>query len=163
MIDPDLDLSIKSLMSACKGNVAALPSFMVHDDEVWPRSGIVRVDSKGRVHMRRSTFNRVVAGELPIRAGLWHRIDMQEFHIDLEPHHLQGSADQAGGNQRIAARAVARADWTGRVQGDDDYGQAPSRDHGKQDIARDVAEAKARGTSRSIGSTVLAGNGRETG
>lgn len=48
MTDPDLDLSIPSLMLACKGNVAMLPSFMVHDDDVWPRSGVVRTDSKGR-------------------------------------------------------------------------------------------------------------------
>jgi hypothetical protein len=49
MSDPDLDLSIPSLMKACKGNVAMLPSFMVHDDNVWPRSGVVRTDSQGRI------------------------------------------------------------------------------------------------------------------
>lgn len=163
MTDPDLDLSIPSLMRACQGNVAKLPSFMVHDDAVWPRAGAVRTDSKGRVHMRRSTFNNVVAGKLPIRAGLWHRIDVQEFHIDLQPHHLQGSIDQQGGNRRTAARTVARADWAGRVPGDEDYGIAPSGDYGTQDVARDVAEAKVRGTSRRIRSTVLAANGRGNG
>lgn len=163
MFDPDLDLSIPTLMRACKGNVAMLPSFMVHDDAVWPRAGVVRTDSKGRIHMRRSTFIRAVVGELPIRPGLWHRIDMQEFHIDLKPHHLQGSADQDGGNKRSAARSVAKADWAGRVNGDEGYGHDPHRDHRKQDIARDVAEAKARGSSRSIGSTVLGGSGAGDG
>lgn len=159
MIDPDLDLSIPSLMAACKGNVAMLPSFMVHDDEVWPRSGVVRTDNKGRVHMRRSTFLRTVAGQIPIREGIWHRIDVQEFHIDLKPHHLQGSADQAGGSNRIAARAVAKIDGAGRAQGDDDYGEAVRGDHRPQDIERDVAEAKARGWSGSVGSTVLGKGG----
>jgi hypothetical protein len=159
MIDPDLDLSIPSLMRACKGNVAMLPSFMVHDDHVWPRSGVVRTDSRGRIHMRRSTFLRTVAGKLPIREGIWHRMDCQEFHLDLKPHHLQGSEDQAGGNRREAARGMVKADRFGRVQGDEGYGDDLSGDHRLQDVARDVAEAKARGTSGSVGSTVLAGNG----
>jgi hypothetical protein len=159
MIDPDLDLSVATLMAACKGNVAMLPSFMVHDDDVWPVSRIVRTDSKGRIHMRRSTFMRVVVGELPIRAGIWHRIDCQEFHLDLKPHHLQGSADQEGGSRRQAARDIARADRAGRVEGDDGYGDAPPRDYRPQDIAADVAEAKAAGTSGSVRSNTLAGNG----
>lgn len=163
MTEPDLDLSIPSLMRACKGNVAMLPSFMVHDDAVWPRSSVVRIDSKGRVHMRRSTFNRTVAGKLPIREGIWHRIDVQEFHLDLKPHHLQGSSDQEGGSKRAAARAVANADWAGRIQGDEGYGIAPSGDHRQQDVARDVAEAKARGTSGSVRSTVFARNGSDDG
>ena len=163
MTEPDLDLSIPSLMRACKGNVAMLPSFMVHDDDVWPRSGVVRTDSKGRIHMRRSTFIRTVSGKLPILAGIWHRIDVQEFHLDLKPHHLQGSSDQEGGNRRAAARAVAKADWAGRVEGDQGYGTAPGGDHGQQDVARDVAEAKARGTSGSVGSTVFARDGGDDG
>jgi hypothetical protein len=163
MSDPDLDLSIPSLMKACKGNVAMLPSFMVHDDNVWPRSGVVRTDSQGRIHMRRSAFDRTVAGQLPIREGLWHRIDCQEFHLDLKPHHLQGSSDQEGGNRKQAARSVVKADWAGRTQGDDGYGVTASRDHGKQDIARDVADAKAGGTSRSISSTVFGGDGSKLG
>lgn len=109
MTDPDLDLSIPSLMRACRGNVAMLPSFMVHDNDVWP-SQAVRTDSQGRIHMRRSTFLRAVVGDLPIVEGIWHRIDCQEFHLDLKPHHLQGSSDQEGGNRRLAARAVAKAD-----------------------------------------------------
>lgn len=161
MTDPELDLSIPSLMRACKGNVAMLPSFMVHDDDVWPRSGVVRTDSKGRVHMRRSTFNRTVAGKLPIREGIWHRIDCQEFHLDLKPHHLQGSEDQQGGNRLKAARGVVKADRFGRVQGDDGYGNDLSGDHRQQDVARDAAEAKARGWSGSVGSTVFGRDGGE--
>lgn len=158
MNDADLDLSIPTLMAACKGNVAMLPSFMVHDDYVWPRGNVVQTDSKGRIHLRRSTFLRVVRNQLPIREGVWHRVDMQEFHIDLQPHHLQGSQDQQGGNQRQAARSVAKVDRWGRSQGDDDYGQTPARDNRQPDIAADVRAAKAAGTSRSIGSTVLGGD-----
>lgn len=159
-MDPTIDLSMASLMRACKGNVATLPSFMVHDDPAWPRGNVVQADSKGRIHMRRSTFLRVVAGKLPIRAGLWHRIDCQEFHLDLQPHHLQGSEDQRGGNRKQAARAMAVVDAFGRAQGDQDYGVTPPRHNRQQDVARDVADAKARGTSRSIRSTVLGGSGR---
>lgn len=155
MTDPDLDLSIEALMRACKGNVAMLPSFMVHDDAVWPRSGVVRTDSKGRIHMRRSTFNRTVAGKLPIREGIWHRIDMQEFHLDLKAHHLQGSADQIGGNKKQAARAVAMTDRHGRNQGDAEYGNNLSGHHRQQDVARDVRAAKEAGTSGSVRSTAL--------
>lgn len=162
MTDPDLDLSIPSLMRACKGNVAMLPSFMVHDDDVWP-SQTVRTDSQGRIHMRRSTFIRAVVGELPIREGIWHRVDCQEFHLDLKPHHLQGSSDQEGGNRRQAARTVAKADWAGRIKGDEGYGNAPTGDHRQQDVERDVAEAKARGTSGSVGSTVFARDGGDDG
>lgn len=155
--DPDLDLSISALMRACRGNVAMLPSFMVHDDPVWPRSGVVRTDNRGRIHMRRSTFNRIVAGKLPIRAGIWHRIDCQEFHLDLEPHHLQGGSDTAGGNRRAAARTVTRADDRARLPGDEGYGDALHGDFRAADVERDVREAKARGTSGSVRSAVLAG------
>jgi len=161
MTDPELDLSIQSLMRACKGNVVMLPSFMVHDDNVWSRSGVVRTDSKGRIHMRRSTFNHAVAGKLPIREGIWHRIDCQEFHLDLKPHHLQGSENQQGGNRLKAARSVAKADRFGRVQGDEGYGDDLSGDHRQQDVARDVAELEARGQRRGIGSTVLGRDGGE--
>jgi hypothetical protein len=163
MTDPTLDLSIPSLMRACKGNVAMLPSFMVHDDHVWPKSGVVRTDSLGRIHMRRSAFLRTVSGQLPIREGLWHGIDVQEFHLDLKPHHLQGSGDQQGGNRKTAARAVAIADWAGRTEGDEGYGDAARRDHRQQDVARDVADIKARGESRGVRSTVFARNGSDDG
>jgi len=163
MTDPVLDLSIPSLVRACKGNVAMLPSFMVHNDAVWPRAWVVRTDSKGRIHMRRSAFLHAVVGKLPIREGIWHRSDVQEFHLDLQPHHLQGASDQEGGNRRSAARAVVKADWAGRIQGDGFYGVAPPRDHRPQDVARDVAEAKARGTSGSVRSTVFARDGGDDG
>lgn len=155
MIDPELDLSVASLMRACQGDVSKLPSFMVHDNDVWPGSATVRTDGKGRVHMRRSTFNRCVAGRLPLRVGIWHRIDMQEFHIALEPHHLQGGADTAGGNKRQAARQLILTDAQGRVQGDEGYGEDLAGLSRPSDVARDVFEAKAEGQSRSVRSTVL--------
>ena len=155
MKDPDLDLSIPTLMKACKGNVKNLPSFMVHDDNVWPRYANVRTDNKGRIHMRRSTFLRVVAGKLPLREGIWHRIDVQEFYIDLKPHHLQGSGGLAEDAKRQVARVVSLVDDGGRSQGDEDYGDAPLRTFGTQDIERDRAEAKAVGASGIVGSSVL--------
>lgn len=159
MQEPELDLSISSLMKACKGNVAMLPSFMVHDDHAWPKHKAVLTDSRGRVHLRRSTFNRVVSGQLPLREGVWHRVDVQEFHIDLKPHHLQGSEDQQGGNNRLAARGIAKIDKHGRHQGQDEYGEDLPRDNRQPDIARDVAEAKRAGSSRRIGSNVLGPRG----
>ncbi len=161
MIDAALDLSIPTLMRACQGNVKKLPSFMVHDDNVWPRSNVVRTDSRGRIHMRRSAFMRTVHSELPIRPGLWHRIDLQEFHIDLKPHHLQGSTDNSGGNQVSAARNVALVDSAGRAIGDDDYGNTPRRDHRAEDIAADVRAAKEAGTSGSVRSSTLCGGSTE--
>lgn len=160
MIEPELDLSMESLMKACKGNVDMLPSFMVHNDDVWPRSGVVRVDNLGRIHMRRTTFIRTIAGNLPIREGIWHRIDLQEFKLDLKPHHLQGSSDQSGGSKRKAARGIVMADAAGRIKGDYGYGENTGRDHRQQDVARDVADLKARGQSRGVSSTVF-GRGSE--
>jgi len=119
----DLDLSIEGLARACKGNVKNLPSFMVHDNDVWPDWRRIRVDNRNRIHLRRSAFEAVVAGKLPIRAGIWHRVDVQEFHLDRQPHHLQGSDLATESTKRAAARTVARADGSGRVAGDDGYGE----------------------------------------
>jgi hypothetical protein len=155
MQEAQLDLSIASLTRACQGNVDRLPSFMVHDDDVWPRHAVIRTDSRGRVHMRRSTFNRVVVPELPIRAGLWHRIDLQEMHIDLQPHHLQGSLDSMGGDKRKAAKVVALADEHGRLPGDQGYGERDARDHRQQDVAADVERIARSGSGRGVRSTVF--------
>lgn len=117
----EIDLSIEGLVRACKGNIKNLPSFMVHDNDVWPWK-VVRVDSRNRIHMRRAMFNSVVAGKLPIRAGLWMGKDVQEFFLDLQPHHLQGSDLAREDTGRTAARAVAKADESGRVEGDYGFG-----------------------------------------
>lgn len=158
--DAELDLSIETLARICKGNVSMLPSFMVHNNDVWP-TGRVALDNKNRIHMRRASFLRTVAAELPVREGLWHRADVQEFHLDLQPHHLQGSQDMKQAEGHKHSRQIVKLDRWGRPQGDRDYGLAPSRDHGQQDIAADVERAKANGTSRSIGSTVFDGMGSE--
>ncbi len=89
-------------------------------------------------------------------------MDVQEFHIDLKPHHLQGHSSGDGEDKRQVARVVSLVDHGGRSQGDEDYGDALPRDHRPQDVAEDVREAKASGTSRSIGSTFI-GDGGERG
>lgn len=160
MQDAELDLSIETLTKACKGNVELLPSFMVHDNGVWP-TGRVALDSKNRIHMRRASFLRSVAAKLPVREGIWHRVDVQEFHLDLQPHHLQGSQDMQPAEGHKHSRQIVLLDKWGRPQGDRDYGVAPHRDHGQQDVAADVERAKANGTSRSISSTVFDGVGGE--
>jgi hypothetical protein len=123
MTDVNLDLSIATLSAACKGNVKLLPSFMVHDNAAWPRWQTTMLDSKNRIHMRRTTFVNVVATALPMRPGLWHGIDVQEYHIDLQPHHLQGSEDMADRDGYKHSRAVVLADEAGRIPGDDGYGE----------------------------------------
>jgi len=107
--------------------------------------------------MRRAAFEAVVMGQLPLRAGLWQRVDVQEFFIALEAHHLGGGSDQVGGDRMGAARGVAMADKAGRLAGDQGYGEALRGDHRKQDLARDVREAKEAGTSGSVGSNVFTG------
>jgi hypothetical protein len=103
-LDPVLDLSIATLAKACKGDVSKLPSFVVHDDEAWPWFNKVR-PAKGKIHIRRSTFNRVVVGQVPVRPGIWLRVDAQEFFIDLQPHHL-GGATPAGETRPTPERRV---------------------------------------------------------
>lgn len=158
MTDPDLDLSIASLARACRGNVAMLPRFMVHDNGTWP-PGVVRTDNKGRVHMRRSTFLSAVVGQVPVREGLWLGPGVQEFFIDLQPHHLQGSIDNDGGNQQQAARGIVRMDSRGRVAGDEGYGDDTPGDHRQADAGRDAAQLAASGQARGIGSSVFGGGG----
>ena len=121
---PNLDLSMESLIKACKGNVKALPSFMVHDNAAWPWVGSVKLDSKNRIHMRRSTFLRTVSEDLPVRAGIWHGIDVQEFHLELEAHHLGGGVDQQKEVGHKQSRALVMADKHGRPLGDIDHGDA---------------------------------------
>lgn len=151
---PDLDLTVEGLARVCRGDVKSLPSFMVHDNDVWSKS-VVRTDSKGRVHMRRATFNQVVVGQIPIRAGLWHGKDVQEFFIALMPHHLQGTEETEGGAKLWTARHVAQMDNRGRLQGDEDYGESDAGSIRATDVAADVRQAKAMGTSRSVRSSLF--------
>jgi hypothetical protein len=159
-LDPQLDLSIPTLLKACKGDPSKLPSFVVHNDEAWPWINKVR-PAKGKIHIRRSTFLRVVKGQVPLRAGLWIRPDAQEFFIDLEPHHLQGSERQGGSNADVA-RLVAGADEAGRLPDEADHGTPiPSKAHsGKVD--RGDLERVARDPSRrGVRSAVLSGRDTE--
>jgi hypothetical protein len=149
-----MDLSIATLAKACRGNVASLPSLMVHNDDVWPVERPM-LDSKNKIHMRRKTFYAVVVPALPVRAGLWHRLDVQEFFFDLQPHHLQGSADAPKAKGYRHSRALVRADSFGRIEGDPDYGTGVAGNYREADIAADVRAAKAAGSSRSIRSSVF--------
>lgn len=150
-----LDISIPTLMAACKGNVADLPSFCVHDDAVWPNWRRVQLDSRGRIHLRRSTFLREVAGRLPVVAGLWLRADMQEFRLDLRPHHLQGSYGMERQNSHRHLRAVTRVDAAGRPTTDPDHGQAHSLPARQPDVERDLRAARAAGEAVVVRSRVL--------
>jgi hypothetical protein len=157
-IDPVLDLSPETLAKACKGRVEMLPSFVVHDNAAWPWHNKVR-PAKGKLHMRRTTFLRVVVPQIPVRAGLFVRADAQEYYIDLQPHHLQGSTEPKAGpavNNMQTARIAAKADAVGRLPDEADY-RAPTMgrleggaiDRGDfERIARDPAK-------RSIGSAVF--------
>lgn len=122
----NLDLSISTLARACKGNVKLLPTFMVHSDSAWPSYRRAQLDSRNRIHMRRSTFLQVVSSNLPVRAGLWHGIDVQEFHLDLQPHHLDGSADMADREGYKHSRLITKTDAFGRNPWDFDYGATVS-------------------------------------
>lgn len=154
MTDADIDLSIPALARLCKGNPANLPVFVLHDDDTWPRYDLVMPDDRGRVHMRRSMFNRVVAGQVPVRPGLWVRATAQEFHIDLQPHHLQGDGTQAGRAYDAAAH-ITKMDSAGRTPGmGGDYGQAGLWDSRGDAAARDARRIAALGTGRSIRSSV---------
>jgi hypothetical protein len=155
-LDPQLDLSIESLAKACKGDVSKLPSFVVHDDEAWPWFNKVR-PAKGKIHIRRSTFNRVVVGQVPLRAGIWVRGDAQEFFIDLQPHHLEGS--DTGAEHKAdarAARTVVKADEAGRLPDEDGYGEGiVERREGRQVERGDLERVAADPERGSIGSSVL--------
>jgi ribosomal protein S27AE len=91
-----IDLSPELIRRIARGNPANLPRFMVHDDTVWPW-GVVRLDTLQRIHLRRTDFLSVVAPQIPTRAGVWHRVDLQEFVADLSPDQLGGDGTQAKG------------------------------------------------------------------
>lgn len=162
MIDPDLDLSPATLARQCKGNTKLLPRFVVHDDVAWPWHSKVRLDKKNRIHMRRTTFNRVVPKQVPVKAGLWIRADAQEYFIDLQPHHLQGGADQqkeqAG---HLHSRAMVKADEAGRLPDEHDYKEPIAATERQQIDRGDLAKLEASGKRRGVRSTALLGHSDE--
>lgn len=160
--DINLDLSISTLAKACRGNVKNLPSFMVHNDAVWPSYQRAQLDNKNRIHMRRSTFLQVVSSALPVRAGIWHGVDVQEFFLDLQPHHLDGSADMADRQGYTHSRLITKTDAWGRNPGDIDYGVAPSRfDPAGAKLDMAPGKPKTRRPGRGVRSSVFSGLGDE--
>jgi hypothetical protein len=154
----NLDLSIATLSKACKGNVKLLPSFMVHQDAAWPSYRRAQLDNRNRIHMRRSTFLQVVASALPVRAGLWHGLDVQEFHLDLQPHHLDGSADMADRQGYKHSRLITKTDAWGRNPWDPDYDLAPSKlDTAGPKPALDPSQYATRGPRRGVRSRLFDG------
>lgn len=155
-IDPVMDLSRETLLKACKGDPSKLPAFIVHDDDAWPWFNQVR-PAKGNLHIRRSTFNRVVAPQVPVVAGMFTGPSTQLFTIALKAEHLQGSSDevlrQPGGKNHEAARMIAVADQAGRLPDEEDY-RAPDMGRPKSgkidpdDLER-VAADGGRGSVRS--------------
>lgn len=158
----NLDLDIRTLAKACKGNVKLLPSFMVHNDPSWPSYRRAQLDNHNRIHMRRSTFLQVVCTKLPVRAGIWHRMDLQEFHLDLQPHHLGGSADMADRKGHKHSRLITRTDEYGRNPWDFDYGKAVSGPAAtRKESALAAVEFKTDGPIRAVRSTVFDGSDSE--
>lgn len=147
--DPELELSVEALAKACKGDVSKLPSFMVHDNASWPWVKSVRPDNKNRLHIRRSTFLRCVVGSVPLRAGMWLRPDVQQFFIDLQPHHLGGGVDTQSGASKTG-RVVVKADEAGRLPGEADYAEAVARSARRAVDTSDLAEVEKRDEKRSV-------------
>jgi len=147
LTDINIDLSRKTLLAACKGNVAMLPRFVVVDNDAWPWPESVRLDSQGRIHIRRTTFLRVTQAEqLPVKPGLWIRADSQEFFIDLKPEHIDGGADAqrmvSGDVKTKATRPVVRQDESGRSPGDEGYGEVIPTSGGDTDPTGHVVATK---------------------
>lgn len=166
-LDPVIDLSPATLIRACKGDVRKLPKFVVHDNDAWPWVNKVR-PAKGVIHIRRSTFLAVVVPQVPVKPGLWVRVDAQEFSIDLKPHQLQGSdaplAAPPDVKNHDTARRVAKADSVGRLPDEEDYGTEALERSERRQIDRDDLERLARDPSRgSVESAVLSGGDTEGG
>jgi len=158
MEKPNIDLSKETILRLCKGNVKLLPRFVVVDDVAWPWPDHVRVDNLGRLHIRKTTFLRTVATELPVKPGLWIRGDSQEYSIDLQPHQLEGGADQQKevGRRDVLniARPIAKQDAFGRYPGGKDYGKANSKADRHANTGGDDPAATAGGQGRGVRSTV---------
>jgi hypothetical protein len=155
-----LDLSIATLMAACKGNVENLPSFMVHEDAAWVKR-TAQLDNKNRIHIRKSTFLQTVCPTVPVREGIWHGFDVQEFHVDLKAHHLQGSTDMQAAKGHQHSRALTMTDHAGRNPGDDDYGHVTRKLVGITQSDVDAARDAAGGQLRGVGSAVFSTDSSE--
>lgn len=152
MPDPNIELSVEAIRAHCRGDPRNLPRFMVHDNGSWPW-GVVRIDSRKRVHLRRADFLNVVAPAIPCRPGLWLGQNVQEFHIDLRADQLGGGADTRHAATRPDFRKLIRADRQGRIPGEPDYADdtppadaAPARPGAPGEPAarpRSLAEIKA--------------------
>ena len=163
-IEPEIDLSIKSLAKACRGNVKNLPTFMVHDNNLWPKYRQILPDSLNRIHIRRSTFNNVVATALPVRAGLWLALGVQQFFIDLKPHHLGGSRDMIRDDNMLPAHVVAKTDDAGRSPEDFDYGNSVSEPTGQSvQHDTDAIQSKTGDKARGVEITTLTHGDTEGG
>lgn len=152
-IDPVLELDPHVLGAACKGDVTKLPKFVVHDNEAWPWGAKVHQDNKNRVHMKRSTFLRVVCPQLPVKPGVWIRADAQEFSIDLQPHHIGGSAETVS-DVRQVARVATKADSSGRLPGHVDY-DPENKFARRRPGQEDLAEARRQDGFKSLRTTGL--------
>lgn len=160
MTDQIIDLSIATLAKACRGDVKALPSFMVHDNASWPTQHI-QLDNRNRIHLRRATFLQVVAAELPVKAGLFHGATVQEFFIELLPHHLQGSDDTAEVAGHKHSRAITLTDEAGRNPGEADYGDPISKPSGVSAADLDAAIVETDGKLGGVRSSALDAPGSE--
>lgn len=157
-VEPVIDLSKETLLKACQGDVRKLPKFMVHDNSAWPWMTKIR-PAKGAIHMRRSTFNNVVAPQIPVKEGLWKGPTVQEFTIDLTAEQLGGSEKQGEATNHEAARALAAADEAGRLPDEADYGaeiveRPKSRPVDPDDLERIAADPERRGVSSGVFSGV---------
>lgn len=155
---PNIDLDIDLVRNLCRGNPANLPSFMVHDDDAWPW-GVVRIDRKRRIHLRRTDFLEVVAPAIPVKPGLFLRVDCQVFTIDLAPHHLDGDTMSDHVAPFAGARKLVQADAAARIPGEEGYGEdeAPlaASDGGAHDFsASAVAARRARQESGRVPQTL---------
>jgi len=155
MMEADLDLSIDAIIKACKGNVKALPTFMVHNNNVWPWVGSVKLDSQNRIHMRRNTFEHVVASHLPVKPGIWHRMDVQEFSLELQAHHLGGSEALAVDVGHTHSRPLILADAQGRTKDDIDHGETLRKGSGVTQSDLDDARNEIGGKGRGVRSKVV--------
>lgn len=108
--------TIQQLRSLCKGDVARLPSFIVHDAGGW--HGEPMADSKGRIHLSDHQFLHGVAPYWPVKKIGRHAATSIEYRLDLEPHHLQGSDDKTGqvAKDQAGVRKLAGQDEHGRRQ-----------------------------------------------
>lgn len=163
MTDPFLNLTPEDLGRMCKGNVKMLPTFAVHETG-WPH-GVSRPDKHNRIHISGPAFQRSVVGNWPMRAGLWLNMGLREYHIDLEPHHLQGGADQQveiKGN--ATARAVTGTDAGGRQPDEEDY-ETPivERSESRKVERADLERIEANPEKRGVASDALSGGDTERG